>query len=307
MLRKIKMPLIKKINNIGKLIGNTKALELANEESIFAKIEYTNFSGSIKDRAAFSIIKNSILSGEINQNTTIIESTSGNFGVSLSLICIHLNIKFIAVIDSNISIQNKKILKLLAHEVIEITELDNTGGYLLNRLKFVNEYKSVNANVFHPNQYENENNYKGYYKMVSEISKEFNTLDYVIIAVSTGGTLTGISKKIKTFFPNIKIIGVDVKGSQVFSDIKGRRTLSGLGSSRKSSFIDSNANIDEVFIFSEEEIKEGYKKLNIENGIFAGISSGANYCAALEIKKRFHKETPKILLICPDKSTPYIK
>ena len=307
MLLENQVSLIEKLAKIEELIGNTKVLELAKEKSIFAKIEYTNFSGSIKDRAAFNIIKHGILADRINPETTIIESTSGNFGLSLALICIYLNIKFIAVVDANISESNKRALKFLSHDVVEINKRDETGGYLLNRLKFIEEFKANNQNVFHPDQYNNEYNYKGYYQMVAEINQQFDTLDYIIIAVSTGGTISGISKNIKRFFPNIKVIAVDVKGSQIFSNEKARRTLSGIGASKKSSFIDPIACIDEVLIFSEEKIKEGCKKLNIENGIFAGISSGATYCGAMEIKKRFPYKEHKMLLICPDRGAPYFK
>ncbi len=307
MLAKTQISLVDKINAIESLIGNTQTQRLVRETSIYAKLEHTNFSGSIKDRAALNILKNGILSGSINEDSIIIESTSGNFGISLAYMCISMNIKYIAVVDPNISESNKKKLTFLAHKVVEITERDETGGYLLSRLKYVEEFKRNNKNVFHPDQYNNSDNYKGYYQMVDEISQQFDHLDYIVIAVSTGGTITGLSQNIKLHFPNVEVVAVDVCGSQIFSNNVKKRTLSGIGASKKSYFIERFADIDHALIFSEDEIIEGCRKLNRENGIFAGISSGAAYCGAMEMKRLSELSDPQILIICPDGLTAYIE
>lgn len=306
MIVKTQISLIDKLKSIEVLIGNTQTRKLLREDSVYAKIEHTNFSGSIKDRAAFNIIKNGILTNKINEESIIIESTSGNFGISLASMCVSLDIKYIAVVDPNISASNKKKLSILAHEVVEVTERDETGGYLLSRLKYVEKFKQTNDNVFHPDQYNNSDNYKGYYQLVSEINEQFEHLDYVVIAVSTGGTIAGVSQRIKTYFPNVKIVAVDVCGSQIFSNQTMNRTLSGIGASKKSSFIENIATIDQALIFTEDEIVQGCRKLNVENGIFAGISSGAAYCGAMEIKRQSELENPQILIICPDGLTAYV-
>lgn len=296
-----------KLDTIYPLIGNTPIKPfLEDGNGIYAKLEYFNFSGSIKDRATFSILKNAIDSGLLDEKSTIIESTSGNFGISLALFAKTLGIKFIPVIDSNITPINRKILKFLSENVIEVTERDETGGYLLNRMKTVELYKKNNTNVFHPNQYMNKYNYLGYNSMVKEIYNQVDHLDYIIIAVSTGGTITGISTEVKKYFPEIKVIGVDVEGSLVFDNKPSMRNLSGIGSSRKSNFIDKYGNIDEVMILSEDLIVNGCREMVLKHSVFAGASSGAVYVAAKKIQERHHSRNPKIMIICPDRGVSYI-
>lgn len=299
--------LLSRLKNISHLIGNTQVMHLTKEsKGIIAKLEYFNFSGSIKDRATLSIIRNAIELNLLKEEGTIIESTSGNFGISLAHFSIALGFNFIPIIDPNITSTNKRVLELLCKDVIEVKERDATGGYLLNRLKTVEEYKLKNPDVFHPNQYRNLYNQYGYKSMAKEISKQVDELDYLVVAVSTGGTVTGISSEIKTFFPNVKVVAVDVTGSMVFQDIPQKRNLSGLGSSRKSNFIDADSEIDEVMIFSEEEIIQHCKFMARNHAIFAGASSGAAYAGARRILKREQKDNPKIMIICPDRGTSYL-
>jgi 2,3-diaminopropionate biosynthesis protein SbnA len=303
----LKEILLEKIRVIEHLIGDTKVMPLSGtSKGIYAKLEYTNFSGSIKDRATLNILKNAIEAGKLNDESTIIESTSGNFGISLALFSIALGIKFIPVIDANISSINRKILKLLSTEVVEVTERDESGGFLLNRIKVVEEYKSTHSNAFHPDQYKNEDNYRGYQKMADEILTQFDELHYLIISVSTGGTLTGLSSRIKKYFPDIKVVAVDVEGSLVFSNIPKKRHLSGLGASIKSQFIDKQAEIDEVIILSESEIVQEAQQMVLNDCLFAGASSGAAYCGAKKILQRYPQQDVKILIICPDRGVPYI-
>ena len=281
--------LLSRLANISHLIGNTQILHLAKEsKGIIAKLEFSNFSGSIKDRATLSILKNAIERNQLKEGGTIIESTSGNFGISLAHFSIALGFNFIPVIDPNITTTNKQILELLCKDVIEVTERDATGGYLLSRLKTVEDFKANNPEVFHPNQYGNLYNQYGYKSMAGEIAEQVDELDYLVVAVSTGGTVTGIASEIKTYFPDIKVVAVDVTGSMVFQNVPQKRNLSGLGSSRKSNFIDGDSEIDEVMIFDESEIIQHCKLMARNHAIFAGASSGATYAGAT---KNFRKRS----------------
>ena len=245
--------LVSKLENIAHLVGNTSILNFGGDSTgIIAKLEYSNYSGSIKDRATLSILRNAIETGHLKEGSTIIESTSGNFGISLAHFSLAMGLNFIPVIDSNITSINKSILKFLCKEVIEVTERDITGGFLLNRLKTVEDYKLNHPEVFHPNQYHNSYNWQGYTAMANEIAEQVDHLDYIVAAVSTGGTITGISNEIKKHFPQVQVVAVDVKGSMVFENKPKKRTLSGLGSSRKSNFINDGSNIDEIIILEEE-------------------------------------------------------
>lgn len=299
--------LIEKLKAIEQLIGNTPIMPLfGNSRGIYAKLEYTNFSGSIKDRATLSLLKKAIDTQLLKKGDFVIESTSGNFGISLAFFSAVLGFKFIPVIDPNITSINRKILEFLAYEIIEVTERDKTGGFLLNRLKAVEEFKSKNKNVYHPNQYENEFNYLGYQPLAEEISRQFETLDYIVVAVSTGGTITGLSMKIRDYFPNIKIVAVDVKGSLIFKDTPLKRNLPGIGSSIRSKFVVDCAEIDEILIFDETEIVEKCRQMAKKEMIFAGVSSGATYAGAKVILERHKNEDVNILMICPDRGTSYI-
>lgn len=300
--------LLSRLANISHLIGNTQIMHLAKEsKGIIAKLEFFNFSGSIKDRATLSILKNAIERNHLKEGGTIIESTSGNFGISLAHFSIALGFNFIPVIDPNITDTNRQILQLLCKDVIEVTERDATGGYLLSRLKTVEEFKANNPEVFHPNQYGNLYNQYGYKSMAREIAEQVDELDYLVVAVSTGGTVTGIASEIKTYFPNIKVVAVDVTGSMVFQNVPQKRNLSGLGSSRKSNFIDGDSEIDEVMIFSESEIIQHCKLMARNHAIFAGASSGATYAGAQKILEREAHSNPKIMIVCPDRGTSYLK
>jgi N-(2-amino-2-carboxyethyl)-L-glutamate synthase len=197
-------------------------------------------------------------------------------------------------------------LNLLADEVVKITERDETGGYLLNRIRYIEQFKSSGENCFNPNQYENPDNYLSYYHgLGEEISRNYHDLNYLFVSVSSGGTITGLSMKLKESFPNIQIIGVDVEGSLVFQDVAARRHISGIGSSKRSPIINA-AKIDDVIILPESEIIEGCDRLLREQTIFGGASSGAVYSGARKYLKGIKSNKASALIVCPDKGIDYI-
>ncbi|WP_165456352.1 cysteine synthase family protein [Pedobacter kyonggii] len=296
--------LIEIIHHLDRRVGNTPLLRLLKSPNLYAKIEYTQFTHSIKIRPAMYIMREAILSGVVNTDTTIIESTSGNFGIALAHICFALNLKFIAVIDSNTPQEKQKMLKLLAYKVVTIDKEDNQGGYLINRIKFVNDYMDDHTNCFNPNQYSNVGNPDSYYYGLSEeIIRSFAHLDVVFLSVSSGGTITGLSRRLKEAYPNIKIVGIDVEGSQIFSSEPKKRRLSGIGSSIRSEVIEM-AHIDEFVILSDQAVVDGCKLLYRNELIFAGISSGAAYAVAYRHHEMFPEQTG--LFICADDARSYL-
>jgi N-(2-amino-2-carboxyethyl)-L-glutamate synthase len=301
------MNLLNRIKQVEPLIGNTPVQKLdIIDLNIFAKLEYYQFTESIKVRPAYYILKNAILNNLINENTQVIESSSGNFGIALASLCSMLGIKFIPVIDANTTPGKEKILRLLSHNVIKITERDATGGYLLNRIKTVKEHQQNYPNSFNPNQYENPENYLSYYNgMGKEICKQFDKLDYVFISVSSGGTIAGLSRRLKEKFKDIKIVAVDVEGSLIFTNQSKARHVGGLGSSLRTPTIDK-AVIDEVVILSEREIVSGCRELLKEQMIFGGASSGAAYYAAKKTMRKLADASLNSLFICPDHGSSYI-
>jgi cysteine synthase A len=299
--------MLKQLEKLSDFIGNTPLMSLRNTDTpLFAKLEYNNFSGSSKDRAGYSIVYHGILSGRINENTTIIASSSGNLAIAVASICKMLDLKFIPVIDPNINSAYEALLHLLSYRVVKITERDSTGGYLLTRIETVNKLHAVTENSFIADQYGDPNNYKGYYGLSEEILRCPTPIEYVFVAVSSSGAITGISKSIKEKNPDIKIIGVDVEGSVIFNAPPVKRYISGIGASQIPPII-KNALIDDVVIVSQTDIVKGCFELLNEQVIFAGASSGAVYLAAKNyFKEKSYFTPPTSLLIFPDKGHTYL-
>ncbi|MBB6498035.1 pyridoxal-phosphate dependent enzyme [Pedobacter cryoconitis] len=297
--------MLNELEKLAAFIGNTPLIELKNNDAnLFAKLEYNNFTGSSKDRASFSIIYNGIRDGKINEDTTIIASSSGNLAISVASICKRLKLKFIPVIDPNINSAYETLLNLISYEVVKVTERDYTGGYLLTRIETVDRLQAETPNSFIADQYGDPNNYKGYAGLGEEILSSFKDLDYIFTAVSSSGAITGISSYIKQRRPEIKIIGVDVEGSVIFNAKPVKRYISGIGASRIPPIIE-NAIIDDVVIVSQLDIIRGCFELLNEQAIFAGASSGAVYLAA---KNHAKANTVKAtsLMIFPDKGHTYL-
>jgi 2,3-diaminopropionate biosynthesis protein SbnA len=299
--------MLKELNELSNFIGNTPTRHLVFKNAdIYAKLEYNNFSGSSKDRAAFSIIYNGIKEDRINKNTTIIASSSGNLAIALASICKILKLKFIPVIDPNINKDCETLLNLISYKVVKVQERDKTGGYLLTRISTVDQLCQDTECSFCADQYGDPNNYRGYYGLGDEILSAFDQLDHIFIAVSSSGAITGISRSVKKVRPKVKIIGVDVEGSVIFGQPPMRRYVSGIGASKVPPIM-CNAIIDDVIIVSQADIIKGCFELLDEQAIFAGASSGAVYKAAKTYFSEYDGgRKPVALLIFPDKGYAYL-
>ncbi|MGA4721889.1 2,3-diaminopropionate biosynthesis protein SbnA [Fictibacillus nanhaiensis] len=302
--------MLNRLKNLQLLIGNTPILKLQDDTiNLFTKIESQNYMGSVKIRAAIYIIQEAIKENLINKNTTVIESSSGNMAISLALICRTLGINFIAVIDPNINSYYEKVLRTLAYKVEKVTERDSVGGYLSSRIKKVKELCINIPESFWTNQYENINNAKAhYYGLGKEISEYFDELHYAFIGVSSGGTISGVSKRLREKHKGIKIIAVDSEGSSIFRNDFKKRHIPGIGSSFTTSHV-KNSIIDDVVIVSEVNSIIGCKLLLEEHGIFVGGSSGTCYIAIKEYFKNnmlSGNDKPNVIFISPDGGSPYI-
>ncbi|NSL90990.1 pyridoxal-phosphate dependent enzyme [Chitinophaga solisilvae] len=295
------------ILKLSPFIGNTQLYKFSYPHAnLYTKLEHQNFFGSIKDRPALYILRKALEEGRINENTTVIESTSGNFGVALAGICQAMSIRFIAVVDPNLSAEKEQIMRLRGAEILRVTERDATGGYLLNRIKTVKAFLAANENAYQPDQYQNPDNYFSYYHTLGEeIVNSFSSLDYAFISVSTGGTITGLSQRLKEHYRNIRIIAVDVEGSMVFSNVPAVRKLSGLGASIRTPFFDK-ALIDDYIILSQQDIIKGCHELLTSHHLFLGASAGAAYTAADRILQQAAQPSANAVFISPDAGNAYI-
>jgi len=292
-------------------VGNTPFINIKMEDipniNLFAKLEYYNPTGSVKDRAANYILTKCLENKTINKETTIIESSSGNFGISLASYCKKNRLKFICVIDPHISPVNEMIIKSLGTTVIKVKEQDKFGGYLLNRIAKIKELMNQIDNSYWVNQYGNPLNAEAYYKSLgNEICSELNEdLNYIFLGVSSGGTITGVSQRIKEQYPNAKIIAVDIWGSVIFGNPPHKRYIPGIGSSMVPTILKS-AFIDEVVMVDEIETINHCKELLKSHSIFAGGSSGSVFAAINKyFKERKLKNNLNVVTIFPDKGERY--
>jgi len=278
------------INNILNKVGNTPLIPIRMEENpnlnIFAKLEFYNPTGSVKDRAACYIINRLLNEGVINKDTTLIESSSGNFGVALSAYAKLNGLKFICVIDKTTLLVNQMLIRLQGAEVICITEPDDYGGYLMNRLKKIKEIMNSTENIYWINQYQNPLNARAYYNSLGkEICLEAprQKIDYLFMGISSGGTITGVSQKVKENYPNAKIIAVDVDGSVIFGGKPHKRFIPGIGSSMRPDILDQVI-IDDVVSVNEDETISSCRELLERHNLYVGGSSGSVHAG---IKKYF--------------------
>jgi cysteine synthase A len=285
-------------NKIFDLIGNTPLVKLnsnsLNNVNLYAKLEYYNPTGSLKDRAAKYIIEKYIENKVLN--TEIIESSSGNFGIALSAICKHYGLSFNCVIDPVINPINEEIMRNFGAKIIKVLEPDENGGFLINRIREVNKFLIDNPKSLWVNQYENPLNMEAYYSLGKELCNCLSNIDYIFIGVSSGGTITGVSRAIKKEFPSAKVIAVDVEGSVIFGGLPKKRHIPGIGSSITPKILKS-ALIDDVVIVDEYSTIKSCHELMREHFICAGGSSGSVYQA---VKTFFNerKDKKKLDVVC---------
>jgi N-(2-amino-2-carboxyethyl)-L-glutamate synthase len=307
--------LVTRLGQLGKALRPTPHVPLAMPGmNLFAKLEYVNPVGSIKDRAAYWVLKRAAERGEICDATTVIESSSGNFASALAAFTRLVGLRFIPVIDPNISSTYESFLRRLCPTVVKVEARDDTGGFLKTRLDMVQHLCATTPNAFWTNQYGNPDAVEAHYKLTAgEISAEFDSLDFAFIGVSTGGTIAGVSRRLKERYPNVRIIAVDTKGSVIFGDAPRKRHIPGVGSSIVPPLV-SQALIDDVVLIPEFEAVAACRELLETHGLFAGGSSGTVYAAVKRYAARMARwgggfvgaRRPTVLFLCADRGTPYL-
>src|SRR5438067_7410300 len=207
--RRPRPSLVTRLEQLGKTLRPTPHVPLAVEHmNLFAKLEYVNPVGSIKDRAAYWILKRAAERGEIRDETTVIESSSGNFAAALAAFTRLVGLRFIPVIDPNISGAYESFLRGICPTVVKVEDRDDTGGFLKTRLQRVKQLCATIPNAYWTNQYGNLDAVEAHYELTAtEICADFDSLDYVFIGVGTAGTTAGVSRRLKERYPRIRVIG----------------------------------------------------------------------------------------------------
>lgn len=301
-------PLAARLERLRNTLRPTPVVPLAMKGvNLFAKLEYANPVGSIKDRPAYWILRRAAERGEICEGTTVIESSSGNFASALAGFSRLLGLRFIPVIDPNISSTYESFLRRLCPTVVKVEARDDTGGFLKTRLDAVKQLCATIPDAFWTNQYANPDAMQAHYELTAgEICAHFESLDYVFIAVSTAGTIAGVSRRLKERYPAVRIVAVDSEGSVIFGGPPRKRHIPGLGSSIVPALL-SQARIDDVVLIPERETAAACNELLTTHGLFVGGSSGSAFAAVKRYASRMAGSgRPTALFLCADRGTAYL-
>lgn len=295
--------------NITELIGKTPLVKLKGASAssnalVLGKCEFMNPASSIKDRVGYYLVKDALDRGVIDKNSTIIEPTSGNTGIGLAATCASLGLKLILTMPSSMSTERKKLLAALGAElVLTEPELGMSGA-----ISKANELLKTIPNAFVPQQFDNEANPAIHYATTAEeiIKDVEGKIDIFVAAVGTGGTITGIGKRLKEVYPDIEIIAVEPDSSPVLSGGKaGFNKIQGIGAGFVPKVLDTKL-YNEVIAVSFEDSIEASRELAKKEGLLVGISSGANVYATIKVANRAENKGKTIVTILCDTGERYL-
>lgn len=287
------------------LIGNTPMLKLKKEDEnsadIYVKLEKFNATGSVKDRAALGMIEKAEKDNLIKPGDTIVEPTSGNTGIALAMIGKLKGYKVIIVMPETMSEERRALIKAYGAELILTDGKKGMKGAIAKA-----EELSKQPGYFIPSQFDNEANKEKHYETTAEeILKDLPDVDVFIAGVGTGGTVTGVSKKLKERLKNVRTIAAEPEKSKVLSGGKpGPHSIQGIGAGFIPSIYESEV-IDEVFAVTDEDAFKEAKEFAAKEGLLVGISTGCALSVAKNIAKEIGKDK-KIVLIAPDGGEKYI-
>lgn len=298
-------------HNITELIGNTPLVELSNFEKkhnlsarLVAKVEFFNPAGSIKDRVAKKMIDEAIKKGDIKEGTVIIEPTSGNTGIGLSLVAASYGYKVILTMPETMSVERRNLLKAYGAELVLTEGSKGMIGAIEKAEELAKEYEKV----FLPRQFENKYNPQMHFETTGPEIWEASegNVDILVAGVGTGGTITGTGSYLKEKNPNLQVIAVEPEGSPVLSGGKpGPHKLQGIGAGFIPKILDTNIYNEIIQVSNEAALVTG-KEMARGEGIMVGISSGAAVYAALEVAKREENKGKTIVVILPDTGERYL-
>ena len=290
-------------NNVLDMIGNTPMIKLNNigNSNLYVKLEKYNPAGSIKDRAVYYMVENLEKNGLLKKGDVLVEATSGNTGIALSMIGSLKGYKVIIVMPETMSVERRTLMKAYGAELI----LTDGSLGMKGSIEKMNKLLSENSNYISLKQFDNEYNPLAHYETTGvEIYNQVKDIDIFVCGVGTGGTICGVGKYLKEQNPNIKVVAVEPEGSPVISkNKKGSHKIQGIGAG----FIPKNYNenvVDEVMTITDEESYEGVRIMAQKEGILVGISSGANIYAALKLCEMYPDK--KIVTVAPDGIDKYM-
>lgn len=292
-------------------LGNTPLVRLNRvmegiQFRLFAKLEAFNPGGSIKDRAAFNIIRMAIDEGKIRPDTCVIESSSGNMGIGLALACGYFGLRFICVVDPKTTKQNIDILRAYGAEIDFVLEPDpETGEYLSARIKRVESLLRAIDDSYWPNQYSNLYNPMAHYQTMHEIVEALDgKVDYLFCATSTCGTLRGCAEYVRDHNLETRIVAVDAVGSVIFGGHPAKRLIPGHGAARRPELYQHDL-AQTCILVSDSDCIIGCRRLVRRELILAGGSSGAVLMAIEKVKNDIPAGATCVAIL-PDRGERYL-
>lgn len=293
------------------LIGHTPLLELSHIEKefglkakIFAKLEYFNPAGSVKDRVAKAMLDEAEKSGKIKAGATIIEPTSGNTGIGLASVGVARGYKVIIVMPETMSVERRQIIKAYGAEIV----LTDGSKGMKGAIAKAEEIHAATPGSFIPGQFVNLANPKAHYDSTGpEIWEDTDgKVDWFVAGVGTGGTVTGVGKFLKEKKSGVKIAAVEPASSPVLSTgVAGPHKIQGIGAGFVPDVLDKNVYDEVVRVANEDAFAYG-KLVGRKEGVLVGISSGAALWAAVEIAKRPENDGKQIVVLFPDTGDRYL-
>ncbi|NLM12640.1 MAG: cysteine synthase family protein [Epulopiscium sp.] len=294
------------VNHITELIGNTPIIKINNfdipeEVHLYAKLEFANPGGSIKDRIGKHLIEKYEKEGRLKKGSTIIEATAGNTGIGIALAAVNRGYKVIFIVPGKFSVEKQMLMKALGAEIINIpTEAGLQGAY-----KVIEELKREIEDIVVVNQFDNPDNVEAHYLYTGrEIYKQMEgRIDVFISGAGSGGTFTGVMKYLKEKNPSIKGVLADPYGSIIGGGACHAYRIEGIGNDFIPGNLEMNL-VDDVEKISDEEAFGAVKDLAKKKGLLVGSSSGAVFAAAIKQAKKMKKGN--IVMIFADRSDRYL-
>jgi cysteine synthase len=295
--------------DITKLIGNTPLVKINKlnrngKATVAAKLEFFNPLSSVKDRIGLAMIEEAEKSGVLTKDSIIIEPTSGNTGIALAFVAAVKGYRLILTMPETMSVERRKLLKVLGAELVLTEGAKGMRGAVAKADELARETK----NSFVPQQFDNPANPAIHRKTTAEeVWRDTDgTVDFFIAGVGTGGTITGVGEVLKARKPAVKIIAVEPEASPVLSGGQpGPHKIQGIGAGFVPGVYNGNL-IDEVIRVKEEDAGQTARALAKQEGILAGISSGAALWAALQVAQRGENKGKLIVVILPDTGERYL-
>lgn len=293
------------------LIGRTPLLELTHLEQeyelkakLYAKLEYFNPAGSVKDRVAKMMLDDAEKEGKLTKDSVIIEPTSGNTGIGLASVAAARGYRIIIVMPDTMSVERRQLMKAYGAELV----LSEGAKGMKGAIAKANELAEEIPNSFIPGQFVNPSNPKAHYETTGpEIWEDTEgKVDYFVAGVGTGGTVTGVGKYLKEKNPAVKVVAVEPATSAVLSTgVAGAHKIQGIGAGFVPEILDTTI-YDEIIPVANEDAFALGKKIGTSEGVLVGISSGAAVRAALEVAKRPENEGRNIVVLLPDTGDRYL-